>query len=309
MSDSTPKGKSKQVRLPALKIPSDPPKFRFKRRALQLKPLPSSTDCPQIREGSNVGDSADESCGHVNVPKNEDKLPPYTNSKCHLPPLCGLPTCSGVVPEGYGGGAHLCGMVNTKCVPTHDGSLKSMKENSKHLAYGTNNWMQMLVSGQLPPHVLEAFMQRFGNVGMKAAQQEMNFRYSTPINRDKELWEPKMTPPPYGSVIEKSLLDAQYRHKERMDKVSSKCKAQAIKAETNIFRKADTQDSRINSYLNKLEKRTQEKLRASQKNKNNSKCDYSGISTKRNSRSHLQPVWEIMKKRIVRRLPPIEKKY
>ncbi|XP_069110492.1 uncharacterized protein [Argopecten irradians] len=263
----------RHVRLPALRIPSEPPKFKFHKKIISKPkrnkgPHPSAASCDKIL---NKPQKPDEPEVKVTI---EDEI---RKQERNLPPIHKEPMDS-KIPGLYGAYYSQCVCDNGANVdplnavpPNQKGAVGKVSATEllcgqteqpvkyKHFAYGSNDWLHMLVTGQLPPEVLQAFMNKFSRAGttLKAhgPQVDKYFYYQGWRKRSKELWEPKqMKQQQVYSQFHKEQLEASCRQRKNMIKLSKKAELMAKRNEAVLLKKVDKVDNRIKSYLDKLEK-------------------------------------------------------
>ncbi|XP_033761368.1 uncharacterized protein LOC117343153 [Pecten maximus] len=263
----------RHVRLPALRIPSEPPKFKFRKKVIakttgDKRPHPSTTSCDKI-----VNKEPKAKAPEVDV--NVDEV--IRQQERHLPPIHKEPMDS-KIPGLYGAYYSQCVCEKNSNIdplnaapPNHQGVVGKVSATEllagkveqpvkyKHFAYGSNDWLHLLVTGQLPPEVLQAFMNKFCRAGTTLKAHGPNadkyFYYQGGRKRTKELWEPKqMRQQQVYSQFHKEQLEASCRQRKNMKELSKKAELMAKRNESVLLKKMDKVDSRIKSYLDKMEK-------------------------------------------------------
>ncbi|XP_060076486.1 uncharacterized protein LOC132556117 [Ylistrum balloti] len=259
----------RHVRLPALRIPSEPPKFKFRKPKVIVKgaenngPPPSTTSCDKtLNQESQAEPPKEQEINHqglhlppIHKEPADSKIPGLygayysqciCDKKSNVDPLNELP------PNKHGtvGKASATGII---------GGSFEQPVKYKHFAYGSNDWLHLLVTGQLPPEVLQAFMSKFCRAGttLKAhgPHAEKYFYYQERRKRTKQLWEPKeMKQQQVYSQFDRQQLEASCRQRKKMSELSKKAEMMVKRNESVLLKKVDMVDSRIKSYLDKMDK-------------------------------------------------------
>ncbi|XP_021369717.1 uncharacterized protein LOC110460852 [Mizuhopecten yessoensis] len=267
----------RHVKLPALRIPSEPPKFKFRKRKITVKPIGDRGPPPSITSCDKIVDQEPQVEPQV-VPEDKLQVDQLTHQhERYLPPIHKEPIDS-KIPGLYGAYYSQCVCEKKSnpdplnaAPPDINGAVGKMSATEllggkfeqpvkyKHFAYGGNDWLHLLVTGQLPPEVLQAFMSKFCRAGktLKAhgPQADKYFYYQGGRQRTKPLWEPKqMKLQQVYSQFDRKQLEASCRQKKNMLKLSKKAELMAKHNETVLLKKVDRMDSRLKSYLDKMDK-------------------------------------------------------
>lgn len=121
----------------------------------------------------------------------------------------------------------------------------------KTYAYGSPEIVRKIFTGKLTPSY-------FNDVCYGRKQTPQEFRFDTPIERVKPLWEPKQVPRDTKRHVLQKIEDARYRKQSMLEKASIKKEKERMRrSEAALLRESEQMSRGVTAYLVKLERQKQ----------------------------------------------------